>query len=291
MEKEKLTMHFHRKLFLNIIHLLIVIILFPSCKYSSDVLSEGFLTKRKYNKGWYANRKIYFTKKTPVSDICYTTPETFSDSSAENLIDLPNEKEIYADVNGLIVQSADKKIIFETINMTSNINTNQYTGFRKVNKSVLEIPNVPDEKLKEGKENLLAILAVLLFIWPAIAYPLMILLSPFNSADALIEALFLSTYLSILIGIIIAIIAYNKVKKNPGTYKNVTWHSPGIKISVLSSLILWAITFFLAFNLLVEIYYILSVLFIALLLLFISAISILLLLYAIKRKEKTNIQE
>lgn len=291
MEEENLTMHFLRKLFLDIIYLLIVIVLLPSCKYSSDVLSEGFLTKRKYNKGWYANRKNHSTKRTDVSETCHTMPETSSGLSDESLADLPNEKEIYADVNGLVVQTANKKIIFETMTMnrTNKININQQIGFRKVNKSVLEIPSVPDEKLKEGKENLLAILAVLLFIWPTIAYPLMILLSPFNSADALIEALFLSTYLSILIGIIIAIIAYNKVKKNPCIYKNVTWHSPGIKISVWSTFVLWAFTFFLAFNLLVEIYYILNILLIVIL--FISAISILLLLYAIKRKEKTNIQE
>lgn len=66
-----------------------------SCSTSNEVVSNGLFQKRKYNKGWYANKstKVKETKGEQVKDV-YTTQEELAINNSEEIKVASNKEEV-----------------------------------------------------------------------------------------------------------------------------------------------------------------------------------------------------
>jgi hypothetical protein len=233
----------------NILYLLISGNLLFSCKPSTQVISDGCLIKRKYNKGWYANKKA--VKNTATQ--CFnntTTPLEVSTGKADEDIENISANMEYSALIEKKVERFENKVnhLYETRINTKESDLSNYEYSKEIIKNDTAKTDEPVDESIEKQNNALAILSALLLIYPAIFYSVAALLSPFDAAGALIDILLYSAFLAIIAGIILAIIANNKVKKNSEKYKKVGLNVKAIKITLWVSVVLLALVAWLTFN-------------------------------------------
>lgn len=235
--------------FKNIFYLLICGNLLFSCNSSTQVISNRILIKRKYNKGWYADRKSHKLTPTIISDTGFIPSLLYAEQCVEiNDNKLPLIEPLPVIENRIDNIKHKKNYSSEYFKDVIKINFNNTQFNYKINKSSIAKIQDPPEEPKEKKNNVYGIISVLIFIWPIIFFSLSALLSPFSIADALIDFLGAITFLSIPVGIILLIMANSKTKKNPEKYKKVGVDSIAIKITLWISLILLALVVWLSLN-------------------------------------------
>lgn len=218
------------KIILYILCLFICAGLFFSCKTSNNVVSGGFLSKRKYNKGWYSDfKQIKPHAALPVKP-------------GAEIPALPDE-ELKTEINsneaeGLVSLQSDLSTTVLGKNKPHYSVTLPQSSYKpkitKTNTTKKQEEEQPEPEKK--KTNPYALYSILSLLWTPVGASIVYLLEIIKVNGIFLGLFAVSAFIAPLASILLGFVAFKKKREHPSLYKNNGLAIPGIVLGAFLAL-------------------------------------------------------